>query len=181
MGRGLPFTRSLARLVRGGVASRPPWLSAVEAVPPHFAPVEKIVPTRIVFPEDRLREKFLRRNPDARRAPINLKARFRSEAHVADRFAAIQLRAMRERGLDEDDAYKYAQDAISGDVKRAFELAADIDTRVLNAADSDDTAKLYLASLKESQGDQTLHEMLLTEQRGVARSTKPRSEPEQDT
>jgi hypothetical protein len=167
MGRGRPFPRSLARLVRGGVKSRPPWLAAIEAVPPHFTPAERFVPPRLVFPEDRLREEFLQKNPDARRLPINLKARSRMEAHIADRFVAIQMRAIRERGLDKEGAYEYAQTAISEVAQKSSQLAADIESNTLSPSEGDETARLYSASLKESLADQELHEKLLNEQRSA--------------
>jgi hypothetical protein len=161
MVRGRPFPRSLARLVRGGVASRPPWLATVEKVPPHFAPVVVRRPPRLSYPEDRLREIYLRANPDVRRHPIDLKARSRAVAHTADRFVAVQMRAMREQGLTEGAAYAHAQQVLRESEARSKEQVATLQDALLSDSSAkDQAAKLFLASLKDSKADLQILESL---------------------
>lgn len=162
MARGRPFQRSLARLVRGGVASRPAWLATVEKVPPHFAAVEYRRPPRLDYPEDRLRLAYLRANPEARRQPIDLKARRRADAHRADAFVAVQLRAMQEQGLNEAAAFDFAQEATLKTEERG---GRQIDA-LQSAMQSDGTdprskaAELFLASLDDAEADRELLESL---------------------
>lgn len=165
MVRGRPFQRSLARLVRGGVISRPAWLATVEKVPPHFAAVESRKPPRLVYPEDRMRHAFLRKNPEARRDPIDLKARRRADAHTADAFVALQMRAMRERGLSEAEAYDYARDEFKDSQARGKRRVSALHEAFRSdVADPRDRAKnVYIASLHDAEADKKILEALREE------------------
>jgi hypothetical protein len=165
MGRGRPFQRSLARLVRGGVASRPPWLATVEKVPPHFAAVEYRKPPRLLYPEDRLRDAYLRACPEARRHPLDLKARRRADAHIADAFVAVQLRAMREQGLSEGEAFEFARGAVAENVERGGRQAKVLEFSMGQEADEggdarSKAAQVFLASLEDAKKDRELLESL---------------------
>lgn len=161
MGRGRPFVQPLSRLVKGGVAPRPAWMTAVEATPPLFEPVVQTKPPRLVYPEDRLRNIFLQRNPETRRLPVNLKARSIPERHIADRFAAIQQQLMHDEGLAEDDAYAAADRILNAAVLESNRISDDLNGPLSNPAVKDDASRLFLASLKDSQRDQALHSALL--------------------
>jgi hypothetical protein len=155
---------------------RPPWLATVEAVPPHFAPVVARVPPRLSYPEDRLRAIFLRNNPDARRHPLNLKAASREEAHTADRFVAVQMRAMREQAMSEGDAYTYSERALKeSDAARARQDTL-ISSVMEDPSEENQPARIYLASLAESKADMQLLEYLLKEQEPDERRQQQRSE-----
>lgn len=162
MVRGRPFQRSLARLVRGGVASRPAWLATLEKVPPHFAAVDSRKPPRLVYPEDRLRHVFLRDNPEVRRHPIDLKARRRADAHTADAFVALQLRAMREQGLSEAEARDVANDSLTDSQARGTRRAAALHEALqTDVVDPRERAKrVFVASLDDAESDMKILEAL---------------------
>lgn len=177
MVRGRPFPRSVARLVQGGVAERPAWLATLEKVPPHFSPVTVRQPPRLVYPEDRLRERFLRENPEAKRAPLNLKARTKAEAHVADRFVAIQMRAMREQGLSEDSAREHAERTLQEATARAVDLVKEVGVLAGEAEGSEKASsqRLFVASLEDAKTDKEMLEKLAYEREGSKKDEGRRS------
>lgn len=160
MARGKPFSQSLSRLVSAGVMRRPSWMSSVEATRPKFQPIVNTRPPRIHYPEDRLRNIYLSRNPDARRIPVNLKAKSIPERHIADKFVAVQMRYMNEKGMSEEEAYNAAD--------RELHMQHESKERVENlygplqdSAVANEVAKLYLASVRDSKRDQELFHALV--------------------
>lgn len=162
MARGKPFKASLERLVKAGVVRKPVWLDVVGATKPPFEPVIVTRTKAIIYPEDRLRRKYLQQNPEARRIPINLKARTAAERHVADRFVAIQMKLMREKKMSEQNAYKAARDIVShqgidSDLMFQDDLYGPLsDSNILN-----ETARLYLASVKDAKRDKKMYNAML--------------------
>ena len=157
MGRGKPFYQSVSHLARKGVIPRAPWMSAVEANPPQFEPVVRTRPPCLVYPEDRLREKFLQRNPAARRVPVDLKARTIPERHIADRFVSMQMRFMEEDNLAEEEAYEAADRMLCSEIVASQSSNADFFSSLIDRNVTDDQDKLYVASLRDSQRDQKLY------------------------
>lgn len=167
MARGRPFPRSVSRLVRGEVASRPQWLATVERVPPHFAPVLSRQPPALVYEEDRLRSQYLRANPDVRKHPLNLNASSKAEAHTADRFVSIQLRAMREQGLDESAAYSFAETVLLQTEARTMDKVKHIQTALTSdLTPKERAAQIFLASLKDSQVDKEMKDAMASDAKG---------------
>lgn len=160
MGRGKPFVQSVNRLIAAGVVPRPAWLNTVESTRPVFQSIRATKPPKIEYPEDRLRSIFLQRNPNARRTPVNLKAQSVAERHIADKFVAIQMKFMEENDMAEEEAYNAADRVLNVDnaeVGQDEELYGPL----ANQAVQDEAARLYLASVKDSQRDQKqLHALL---------------------
>ncbi len=153
---------------RAGEGTRPNWMSAVEMTPPQFEPVSRTRPPRITFPEDKLRETFLRRNPRARRMPVNLTAASIPERHIADRFVALQMRLMNEESLTEDDAYQAADRVICSEIIEASRRsgAEDACSSLVDPSVEDEEAQLYLASMRDSRRDKVLHWAFVKEKKG---------------
>ena len=155
-------------MVRGGSTSKPAWFAAVKAFPPHFEPVSQTRPPKITYPEDRLREIFLKRNPQARRLPVNLSAPSIPERHIADRFVALQLQLMKEDALDEEAAYKAADRIICSEIieaNRRKKAGEDVGPLV-DPSVSDEQARIYLASVRDSNRDKLLHAAFVNENNG---------------
>lgn len=153
MGRGKPFVQSVNRLISAGVIPRPAWQRTLESTRPVFEAIQVTKPPKIAYPEDRLRSTFLERNPDARRIPVNLKAKTIPERHVADKFVAMQTKFMQENGMPEEEAYNAADRVLNVETAQVGENG-DLYGPLVNQAVQDETARLYLASLKDSQRDQ---------------------------
>lgn len=167
MGRGKPFKRSLEQLVKAGIAQKPIWFDIVKATKPPFEPVYRTKVPAISYPEDRLRNIYLQRNPNSRRIPINMKAHRISDRHIADRFVSIQTDFISERGMSEDDAYAEAERVLSGDLLFNDPKQTDILSGTLSDQDvQDETARLYLASVKDAQRDQAMHQALKNQAQG---------------
>lgn len=160
MGRGKPFSQSLSKLVEAGVKKRPIWLSAVEQTKPKFQPIVETKPPRLVYPEDRLRNKYLVRNPHARHIPVNMRAKSIEERHIADRFVSIQLNYMNQQNMSEEDAYHAAETDLRA-ISQQARKEADITGPLQDMNISDQVARLYLASLKDSKRDQKMFHALL--------------------
>lgn len=161
MVRGKPFKRDLNRLVKAGVIPKPIWMDIVSATRPAFEPVRSTQTKKIVYPEDRLRSKYLLRNPEARRVPVNLKAKRIEDRHISDRFVHTQLRLMREKNISEDMAYKEALDIINlKTIDHSEVLDSDLTGPLTNANVSDKTAQVYLASVRDANRDKKLFEEL---------------------
>lgn len=163
MARGRPFPRSLNALVRHGVMPRPPWMAVVEAIPPHFELNQNRRPPVLTYPEDRLRAKFLEKNPEFRSYPLDLKAKKKADAHIADRLVAIQLRAMTEQNMSESQAYEHAMKVAAEGLQRSTRQAQEIGRIVSRTSEEDQAAQLFLTSLKDSMGDLELHNALRSE------------------
>lgn len=140
-------------------------MTAVDVVPPHFELARKRRIPRLSYPEDRLREVFLARHPQFRTLPVNLKARKKTDAHIADKFAAIQLRAMQEQNMSEEEAYNYAINAATDGLKRISSQETSIGDAVSSESETDQATQLYMASLKDSMKDIKLYELLRSEKR----------------
>lgn len=157
MGRGKPFKTSITRLVNAGVIPRPMWYNVVEATRPPFEPVTVTKSSLIHYPEDDLRSKYMENNPEMRRIPINLKANSIPERHIADRFTSLQMKLMDEKKLSEEDAYKVADEMISN---RQVDFDAlcgdDLSGPLGDVTVENDSARVYLASVKDSQRDKRL-------------------------
>lgn len=170
MGRGKPFARPAAQLARSGARAkgRPAWVSAVAMTPPQFEPVVRTRPPRIVFPEDALRATFLRRNPHARRLPVNLNATSIPERHIADRFVGLQMQLMREERMSEEEAYESADRIICSEVIESQRKGGSADAygSLVDASVDDEEARLYLASLRDSERDKALHSAFVKEKKG---------------
>lgn len=170
MGRGKPFVQPVTQMAlrAGGKNRRPGWMSAVEMTPPQFEPVVRTRPPKIVFPEDALRETFLQRNPHARRLPVNLNALTIPERHIADRFVSLQMQLMDEQNLSEEDAYQSADRIICSEVIESQRRGGSQDAygSLVDAGISDEEAKLYLASLRDSERDMALHRAFVKEKKG---------------
>lgn len=167
MGRGKPFKRSLKRLVEAGVVPKPVWMDIVEATRPPFQPVSVTKARSITYPEDNLRQTYLRRNPEARSFPVNLKARSVPDRHIADRFVSIQTELMKNQHLDEDEAYRSAERILKDEAVRMEDiLRSKASLSLIDPSLSDETERLYLASVKDSQRDKALHGALMTESHG---------------
>lgn len=161
MARGKPFKQSIDRLVKAGVVPKPLWLDVVEATRPPFNPVSQTKSKAIVYPEDRLRSIYLRNNPDARRIPVNLKAKTPAERHVSDRFVAKQMKLMEDQKLSERDAYKEAEEAfqVRDDVVQKLPTD-DMASPLSDPSVEDEAGRLYLASVRDSERDQKLFEAI---------------------
>lgn len=160
MGRGKPFTQSVNRLINAGVVPRPIWLTTVENTRPVFEPIRETKSRKIEYPEDRLRQIFMDRNPDARRRPIDLKARSIPERHLADKFVAIQRRFMEENDMAEEEAYNSAYRVINVDAIQDGEKE-EVYGPLVNQAVQDEAARLYVASVRDSMRDQKHFRALL--------------------
>lgn len=161
MGRGKPFKTSLTKLVQAGVIPRPIWLDVVEATRPPFQPVKATKSPPIYYPEDRLRATYLRKNPEARRIPVNLYADSIPDRHISDRFVSIQMRLMDENNLSEEDAYKRAEEIVhKSNVDTDTLVSDDVTGPLEDPSIFDETSRLYLASVKDSQRDRKLYEAL---------------------
>lgn len=164
MGRGKPFKQSFTKLVEAGVVPRPIWLDIVEATRPPFEPVTATKSRSIHYPEDRLRATYLQRNPEARRIPVNLLADSVTDRHVSDRFVAFQMRLMNEKNLSEEEAYKLAEETIQKRKTDGEALLADNFSGPLrDSSIADETSRLYLASVRDSERDQKIYEALNTD------------------
>lgn len=160
MARGKPFSRPLARLARQGTRA------AVAMTPPQFEPVVRTKPPKLAYPEDTLRNEFLRRNPAARRIPVNLNAGSLAERHIADRFVGLQVRLMESEGLSEEEAYDKTSRIINSELSHHVdrdltEYGSIIDPNVDNVQ-----SQLYLASVRDSQRDTRLHRAFVKERKG---------------
>lgn len=164
MGRGKPFKQPLTKLINAGVVPRPIWLDVVEATRPPFEPVS-VTKSRIIrYPEDRLRATYLQRNPEARRIPVNLLAGSIADRHVSDRFVTVQMRLMKEKNLSEEEAYKSAEEIIRKKKADADVLLADkLSGPLGDSSIADETSRLYLASVKDSERDRKIYESLTTD------------------
>lgn len=161
MGRGKPFSQSLNSLVSAGVVQRPVWMNSVESTRPPFEPIVSTKPGRIEYPEDRLRNIFLQRNPNARRIPVNLRATSVPERHIADKFVSIQMQIMDEDKLSEEEAYNAANRILNHPNSEADHAEDDLYGPLSNPAITNESARLYLASVKDSQRDKALHRALV--------------------
>lgn len=167
MGRGKPFSQSLNRLVSAGAVRRPAWMSSVEATRPTFQPIVNTRPPRIQYPEDRLRNIYLSRNPSARRIPVNLKAKSISARHIADKFVSLQMDYMNEKGMSEEEAYNAADRELHVP-HESTEPMENLTGPLQNSAVADEVTRLYLASVRDSQRDQRLFSALVKQ----AKATK---------
>lgn len=170
MGRGKPFVQPATRLLRrsGRDGRQPSWMAAVNMTPPQFEPVTKTKPTRITYPEDAFRETFLKRNPHARRIPVNLMASAIPERHIADRFVMLQMRIMRDDKLSEEKAYEKADRIICSEIieaTRGSQEEGDFST-LIDPTIEDKQARLYIASLRDCQRDKMLHRAFVKEKKG---------------
>lgn len=162
MGRGKPFKQSVKRLVNAGVIPRPVWLDVVEATRPPFQPKSVTKSFEIRYPEDDLRAKYLENNPELRRIPINLKAPTIPERHVADRFVTLQMKLVREKSMSEKEAYKKADEMINERKLNVDVLFSDdLSGPLSDAAIENESARIYLASVKDSERDKRLHKAIL--------------------
>ena len=159
MGRGRPFRQNFLALVRAGVVKPPRWLDAVRQVPPQVDLVERTRPPPIFFLEDRLRSRFLARNPEAQKIPIDLNAASRSEGHVADRFASLQAQYM-EHGKSEEEAYDLAASSIISGIQKSVGDLADDDQLTSDRAVSTDAGRAFVASMKYVERDQRLFDQM---------------------
>ncbi|CAN8061317.1 unnamed protein product [Agarophyton chilense] len=156
----------MKRLVEAGVAAKPIWMDIVEATRPPFAPVVITKVPEIIYPEDRLRSIYLQRNPQARRVPLNLKAKSIPDRHLADRFVTLQMQYMEEQGLSEEKAYEEA-DRVLVEYKRKMDQALEdqeMDGSLLNPDFTDSATRAYMASVTDSKRDQRLHQALLEQE-----------------
>lgn len=161
MARGKPFRTNINHLIKAGVVRKPVWADIVEATRPPFEPVRATKTERVTYPEDRLRAKYLERNPEVRRIPVNLKARTLEERHIADRFISIQLRLIQEKNMTEEDAYTTAHDIINLRTDDANMSADDLSSPLSNSSIQNESARLYLASVRDSERDKKLREIFL--------------------
>lgn len=161
MVRGKPFYTSVDRLVKAGVMRKPVWSDIVDATRPPFEPVTTIRTKAIRYPEDRLRNKYFRRNPETRRIPVNLKARSIVDRHIADRFVTIQMGLMRERNISEEEAYSIAKDMVNlNTVDTKADRGSDFYGPLSDPTIENETARLYLASVKDSERDKQLYDTI---------------------
>lgn len=138
--------------------------AALAATPPQFEPVRVTKPPRLVYPEDRLREVYLSRNPSSRRLPVDMGARTVSERHVADRFVALQMQLMEEHGVSEDVAYLKAERIMAAETSKLLDVAKDdMSAPLINESIKDPRTRLYLASFCDSQRDARLREVLVNQ------------------
>lgn len=142
-------------------------MSSVEATRPTFEPVVNTRPPRIEYPEDRLRNIYLSRNPEARRIPVDLKAKSIPERHIADKFVSVQMHYMNEMSMSEEEAYNAADRELH--LPQVSEgHAENLHGPLQNSAVTDEVARLYLASVRDSQRDQKLFRALVKQ----AKATK---------
>lgn len=153
----------MKRLVSAGVIPKPVWMEIVEATRPVFSPVTVTSVPEIIYPEDRLRSIFLRRNPDAQRIPINLKAKTKEDRHISDRFVSLQMRFMEEQGLSENKAYEEADRVFAEQKEEMNRVLDEYDTigSLVNPSIEDEAARAFMASLMDSKRDQKLHQALV--------------------
>ena len=166
MGRGKPFKRSLDQLINAGIARKPIWYDIVNATKPPFQPVSRTSVAEITYPEDRLRNIYLQRNLGARRMPVNLKAERVSDRHISDRFVALQMQLMSERGMSEDSAYAEAERVLAEQMSEKQLELSDTDGVLDDPTIQDESARLYLASIKDARRDQAMHQALLNQSDG---------------
>ncbi|KAI0558987.1 Mitochondrial ribosomal protein S23 [Gracilaria domingensis] len=166
MGRGKPFVKSMKKLVDAGVVAKPIWMDIVQATRPPFVPVAATKVPEIIYPEDRLRSIYLQRNPQARRMPVNLKAKSVTDRHIADRFVSLQVQFMEEQGMSEEKSYEEADRVLA---KYKDEMAEalddqDMDGSLVNQSIRDAGARAFMASVKDSKRDQKLHQELVEQE-----------------
>lgn len=156
MGRGKPFVQPVTRAIRSGARkTQPTWMAAVNLTPPQFESVVNTRPPRIVYAEDGLRETFLKRNPNARRIPVDLNAASITQRHISDRFVALQMRIMRDEKLNVDDAYEKADRIFTSEILQS--TSGDVGSLIDESVQSQE-AKLYLASKRDAQRDKLLYQ-----------------------
>jgi len=122
--------------LKAGVISKPMWFDTMAAMP-DIAPV---VPTRkttpkmkqIVFPEDKLRDKFLQRNPEGHLYPLRFLP-FENTAEYmitspADIFASKQIELIQSKGYTENQAYVATEKWL-----KEKQFASDLETELLGA------------------------------------------------
>ena len=141
-------------------------MAAVQMTPPQFEPVTRTRPPKIKYPEEALRTEFLRRNPAARRIPLNLNTETIEERHIADRFVGLQRRLIESEGLNEEDAYDKTSRIISAEVAHQFDRDLTEYASIIDPSVTDVQTQLYLASMRDSERDTRLYRAYVKEQKG---------------
>ena len=89
--------------LRGGLVAVPKWVRAAEVYPPLRETPEMSVRGKVSFPETRLVNVFLERNPTYKSVPIDLLSDDEDD-YMPLRFARRQAQLMEERGATEEEA-----------------------------------------------------------------------------
>jgi hypothetical protein len=98
--------------IQGKLSTPPLWYGALQRVPPAPTTRRTKLPPPIVFElEDRLRRKYLARNPQARDEPLDLAGGARQAVRRSTvwMFVYEWICAMEDRGLSEADAYDFVE------------------------------------------------------------------------
>lgn len=98
--------------IRGNLSTEPVWWGAIKRVPPPNPPARMGALPRITFAlEDRLRQKYLERNPHARDEAIDLSRGSRKAVRRSQvwRFVYEWIVAMEDMGLPEEEAYRFVE------------------------------------------------------------------------
>ena len=89
--------------LRGGLVATPKWVRAAEVYPPLRETPEMSARGSVSFPETRLVNAFLERNPTYKSVPIDLLSDDEDD-YMPLRFARRQAQLMEERGATEEEA-----------------------------------------------------------------------------
>mmetsp|Transcript_34207 Transcript_34207/g.81136 ORF Transcript_34207/g.81136 Transcript_34207/m.81136 type:complete len:159 (+) Transcript_34207:63-539(+) len=88
------------KLLKSGIFEEPPWLEALERVPPLEMP-KRPRPRPLRFPESQMEMQYIKNNPKVLSIPVRLNG---PEPSVPRQFVWRQLELMRERGLSKAEA-----------------------------------------------------------------------------
>mmetsp|Transcript_12030 Transcript_12030/g.36676 ORF Transcript_12030/g.36676 Transcript_12030/m.36676 type:complete len:231 (+) Transcript_12030:127-819(+) len=146
------------RLSYAGKISTPDWLPVVKMISPRAAPPQNSQPVKkLTYLEDRLREAFFEKFPEAEFAPVNARARHMTRRHISDRFVYEQMILM-ENGLTEEQAFDLLAVKMRDIIEQELGNQKDLYARLSLARVKNYYAKVFLASWSDSSRDKFIYE-----------------------